>query len=206
MTFSTSLPLAFATCCRFVVDRRLDVDGARCTPRPRRSCSCRRGCRARTSSPRGAIAITARAPWPPSAVSRVPSTGSTATSMCGGLPLPTRSPLKSMGASSFSPSPMMTVPSRSTVLSTDTHGIDGCLVDVLLVASSLMTRCRHGGSLGDTSQLESEVAIGLLAHAASTARMSASPWPPPAAKGGCADAPTTTAQRVDEGHPRCERR
>ncbi len=46
----------------------------------------------------------------PFAVSVVPSIGSTATSHSGPVPSPTRSPLKSMGALSFSPSPITTVP------------------------------------------------------------------------------------------------
>jgi hypothetical protein len=51
----------------------------------------------------------------PLAVSVVPSIGSTATSISGPIPEPTRSPLNSMGASSFSPSPMTTTPFISTV-------------------------------------------------------------------------------------------
>src|SRR5713226_8513158 len=51
--------------------------------------------------------------WP-SAVNRVPSSGSTATSTCGPVPSPTGSPLKSIGASSFSPSPITTMPSIET--------------------------------------------------------------------------------------------
>src|SRR5437867_3146537 len=54
--------------------------------------------------------------WP-SAVSRVPSSGSTATSTWGPSPLPISSPLKSIGASSFSPSPITTTPSIETVSS-----------------------------------------------------------------------------------------
>ena len=65
--------------------------------------------------PRSARAITARALGWPRAVSLVPSMGSTATSVPGPSPLPTSSPLKSMGASSFSPSPMTTVPCIETV-------------------------------------------------------------------------------------------
>ena len=61
--------------------------------------------------PRSASAITAMALGRPSAHSRVPSSGSTATSTCGGVPSPTASPLWSIGASSFSPSPMTTTPS-----------------------------------------------------------------------------------------------
>src|SRR5688572_22496116 len=41
--------------------------------------------------------------------------GSTAMSVWGGVPSPISSPLKSMGASSFSPSPMTTMPSIGTV-------------------------------------------------------------------------------------------
>ena len=52
----------------------------------------------------------------PFAASRVPSIGSTATSQAGPLPSPTSSPLYSMGARSFSPSPMTTVPFIDTVL------------------------------------------------------------------------------------------
>ena len=46
----------------------------------------------------------------------VPSTGSTAKSHSGPSPLPTSSPLKSMGALSFSPSPMTTTPRIDTEL------------------------------------------------------------------------------------------
>src|SRR4051794_27114568 len=67
--------------------------------------------------PRSASAITAIAFGCPSAVRRVPSRGSTATSTCGPWPLPTDSPLKSIGASSFSPSPITTTPSMETVSS-----------------------------------------------------------------------------------------
>ena len=53
----------------------------------------------------------------PSAVSRVPSSGSTATSTSGPVPSPTSSPLKSIGASSFSPSPITTTPAIAAVSS-----------------------------------------------------------------------------------------
>ena len=68
--------------------------------------------------PRSDSAITASALGIPSAVSRVPSSGSTAMSTCGGLPSPICSPLKSIGASSFSPSPITTTPSIETESST----------------------------------------------------------------------------------------
>ena len=51
----------------------------------------------------------------PLAQSVVPSSGSTAMSTRGGLPSPISSPLKSIGASSFSPSPITTIPSIGTV-------------------------------------------------------------------------------------------
>ena len=62
--------------------------------------------------------MTARAPPRPSAVSVVPSIGSTAMSVSGGVPSPIFSPLKSIGALSFSPSPMTTIPSIGTEDST----------------------------------------------------------------------------------------
>ena len=65
--------------------------------------------------PPSATAITERALSMPSAVRRVPSMGSTATSREGPEPSPTFSPLYSMGALSFSPSPMTTVPLKLTV-------------------------------------------------------------------------------------------
>ena len=68
--------------------------------------------------PRSDSAITASALGIPSAVSRVPSSGSTAMSTWGGLPSPMCSPLKSIGASSFSPSPITTTPSIETESST----------------------------------------------------------------------------------------
>jgi len=60
--------------------------------------------------PRSATAITAIAFGWPSAHNRVPSSGSTATSTSGPDPSPIGSPLNSIGASSFSPSPMTTTP------------------------------------------------------------------------------------------------
>ena len=52
----------------------------------------------------------------PLAVSVVPSIGSTATSHSGPVPSPTSSPLKSIGALSFSPSPITTTPLIDTEL------------------------------------------------------------------------------------------
>ena len=60
-------------------------------------------------------AMTAIAPGIPDAVRVVPSTGSTATSTTIPFPVPTRSPLKSIGALSLAPSPITTKPSMSRV-------------------------------------------------------------------------------------------
>ena len=65
--------------------------------------------------PRSLTAMTERAFMRPAAVRLVPSIGSTAMSQAGPKPLPTCSPLKSIGASSFSPSPITTTPSKATV-------------------------------------------------------------------------------------------
>ena len=67
--------------------------------------------------PRGAMATVAIEFHNPNANGRVPSIGSTAISTSGPSPVPNTSPLYSMGASSFSPSPMTTTPRISMVLS-----------------------------------------------------------------------------------------
>src|SRR5579875_141203 len=66
--------------------------------------------------PRSATASTETAFGMPLAHSRVPSIGSTATSQAGPVPSPTSSPLYSIGALSFSPSPMTTTPRMDTEL------------------------------------------------------------------------------------------
>src|SRR5579872_2864030 len=66
--------------------------------------------------PRAATARTAIAFGMPLAHRRVPSIGSTATSHAGPVPSPTSSPLNSIGALSFSPSPMTTMPCIDTEL------------------------------------------------------------------------------------------
>mmetsp|Transcript_11190 Transcript_11190/g.24092 ORF Transcript_11190/g.24092 Transcript_11190/m.24092 type:complete len:217 (+) Transcript_11190:2324-2974(+) len=68
--------------------------------------------------PRLASAMTETAPLRPCAVRVVPSRGSTAMSTGMELPSPMRSPQYSMGASSFSPSPITTTPSICTLFST----------------------------------------------------------------------------------------
>src|SRR6218665_848038 len=66
-------------------------------------------------APRSDTAIPDSAFGRPAAVSDVPSMGSTAISQAGPRPLPTHSPLNNIGALSFSPSPITTTPSKSTV-------------------------------------------------------------------------------------------
>ncbi len=66
--------------------------------------------------PRLATARTEIAFGMPLAHSRVPSIGSTATSQAAPVPSPTSSPLNSIGAWSFSPSPMTTTPRIDTEL------------------------------------------------------------------------------------------
>ena len=72
-------------------------------------------------------------------------------------PLPTFSPMKSMGASSRSPSPMTMVPSMSTRLHLLAHGLDGHLVGVLAVALAHGAGGGDGGLLDDPHELEEQV-------------------------------------------------
>src|ERR1700736_2917515 len=67
-------------------------------------------------APRSATASTEIAFGRPLLISVVPSIGSTAKSHSGPSPLPTSSPLYSIGAWSFSPSPITTTPRIDTVL------------------------------------------------------------------------------------------
>src|SRR5215469_2328707 len=113
--------------------------------------------------PRALTAITEIALGIPLAVSRVPSIGSTATSHIGPLPSPTCSPLYSIGALSFSPSPMTTTPFIETVLMScriaftaapsapflsprPTHRADAIAPASVTLASS-MARLRSGACL-----------------------------------------------------------
>ena len=68
--------------------------------------------------------MTASAPPRPRAVRVVPSMGSTAMSVSGGVPSPMRSPLKSIGALSFSPSPMTTIAVHRHRGQDHAHGLD----------------------------------------------------------------------------------
>ena len=96
----------------------------------------------------------------PLAVSVVPSIGSTATSHSGPVPSPTCSPLKSIGASSFSPSPMTTTPFIDTVETSCAHRVDRGAVGAVLVTAADPAPGGHRRRLGDPDELESEVAVG----------------------------------------------
>ena len=80
VTSSACMPFAFATRADVLGRRRRRCRSRRPPPARRRSCPCRRRRRGRTSSRARRRAITAIAFGMPSAVSRVPSSGSTATS------------------------------------------------------------------------------------------------------------------------------
>ena len=95
----------------------------------------------------------------PLAVSVVPSIGSTATSHSGPVPSPTCSPLKSIGALSFSPSPITTMPLMPTRGDHRAHRVDGDAVGAVLVAAADPAAGGHRGRLGDPHQLEGEVAV-----------------------------------------------
>ena len=112
--------------------------------------------------PRSATAITDTALGMPLAVRVVPSIGSTATSPSGPLPLPTRSPLYSIGASSFSPSPMTTTPFMSTVVISARIALTAARSAPFLSPRPIQRPRGHRGGLGDADQLEREVAVGRL--------------------------------------------
>src|SRR3954465_2310361 len=116
--------------------------------------------------PRSATAMTAIAFGWPTDVRRVPSSGSTATSTSGELPLPTSSPLKSIGALSFSPSPMTTTPFIETVSS-----IERIASTAAWSAASLSPRPTHRAQLS---------AADSVTRTSSSARFrsGATPFPP----------------------------
>ena len=91
----------------------------------------------------------------------VPSIGSTAMSIAGAEPSPICSPLKSIGASSFSPSPITTTPSIAHRAEHDAHGLDGGAVGGVLVAPAHPPAAGERGGLGGAHELHREVAIGL---------------------------------------------
>src|ERR1700710_2356242 len=104
----------------------------------------------------------------PRAQSVVPSSGSTAMSQTGGLPSPICSPLKSIGASSFSPSPITTTPSIATESSTKRiastaapSAASWAAAGGGLAAAAAPAGGREGRGLGHPDQLQGDVAVGL---------------------------------------------
>ena len=83
----------------------------------------------------------------------MPSSGSTAMSISS-PPVPTFSPMKSIGASSRSPSPMTMVPSMSTSLNAAAHAFDGGVVGRVLVALAHPAASGERGGLGDLEHLD----------------------------------------------------
>ncbi|CAM5699641.1 hypothetical protein SVIOM74S_06917 [Streptomyces violarus] len=96
----------------------------------------------------------------PFAVSAVPSIGSTAMSHSGPVPSPTRSPLNSIGASSFSPSPMTTTPFIETVETRVRMAPHRGTVGAVLVTPPDPAARGHRRRLGHPDQLQGEVAVG----------------------------------------------
>ena len=72
------------------------------------------------------------------------------------------SPLKSIGASSFSPSPMTTTPFIDTVAIERAHRVDGGAVGAVLVAAADPAAGGHRRGLGHPDELQGEVAVGGL--------------------------------------------
>src|SRR5262249_29610619 len=101
--------------------------------------------------------MTARALAPPLAVIVVPSSGSRAMSIGGPLPVPTFSPMNSIGASSRSPSPMTTVPA----------------IDRLLSASLIASTAAWSAAFSSPRpiQREAESAAASVTRTASSARL-----------------------------------
>ena len=98
----------------------------------------------------------------------------------GGVPSPIRSPLKSIGASSFSPSPITTTPSMVDAVKHVAHRVDCRCVGGLLVAAADQPRGAERRRLGDAHKLEREVAVrsgvgGAIAHRATPAPGSGKP-------------------------------
>ena len=98
----------------------------------------------------------------PLLISVVPSTGSTATSTAGPVPSPTSSPLYSIGALSFSPSPITTTPLHRYRVDQLAHGVDGRAVAALLVAPADPAAGGHRRRFGDPYQVEREVPVKVL--------------------------------------------
>ena len=73
--------------------------------------------------------------------------------------MPTFSPMKSIGASSRSPSPITTVPSIGQLVELAPHGVDGGLVGGLLVAAAAQPGGGDGRALRDAHELQRQDAL-----------------------------------------------
>jgi hypothetical protein len=115
------------------------------------------------SVPFCAKASVAMAPGIFLAQSVVPSSGSTAISTFGPDPVPTFSPMNSIGASSISPSPInRAVDCKAAEFAA--HGIDGGLVGFLFGAAPAQPGGGNCGALGHTHDLkgQSPIKAGIL--------------------------------------------
>ena len=110
--------------------------------------------------PRSLAAITDRALGRPRAVRVVPSTGSTAMSTSGDPPSPSCSPLYSMGASSFSPSPITTTPLMATLLRKIRMASTAAPSAASLSPRPIHRAAGQGSRLGGPDELHAQVAIG----------------------------------------------
>ena len=105
------------------------------------------------------------------------------------------SPLKSIGASSFSPSPITTMPSIGTVRQDGAHGVDGGPVGAVLVAPADPAGGGERRRLGDPHQLHRQVAVGLLGGLIE-AIATCSPYRAAAVDGRQPDVPTRTVMSL----------
>ena len=113
--------------------------------------------------PRPATASTETAFGMPLAHSRVPSIGSTATSQAGPVPSPTSSPLNSIGAWSFSPSPMTTTPCIETELISIRIAFTAAPSAPFLSPRPTQRAAAIDRGLGHPGELERQVAVRGLA-------------------------------------------
>ena len=125
--------------------------------------------------PRSASAITASALGWPIAVSVVPSIGVDRDVGAGPSPLPTSSPLKSIGASSFSPSPITTDAVHRDGVDHQPHRVDGGAVGGDLVAAADPAAGGQRRGLGHADELHREVAVGALGHRGSSQVVAGAP-------------------------------
>ena len=123
-------------------------------------------------------------------------------STAGSEPSPIRSPLKSIGALSFSPSPITTTPSMWTLSSMCRIASTAAASAPSLSPRPIMPRGAERGRLGDADELEREVAIGrrragAFAHARQrTRRRPAATKAEPSHRGDAARTADSLTRRV----------